>query len=285
MNLNRLYRSIGYLIIIFSLSSCAFYRPSAVKNPILKKKGDIQLAASLGSTLDANIAWSPIDHFYVNGSAGTTFGVEENANDSTNPEAAVEYPNYHYELSIGIYDSIFNDLRIQGTLGIGEGKAAGRQGETEPTMLIYIPILFDRYQGIYGADYHNYFGQVALASEIGDQLNFCISYRMNYLDIGRIDYFSGDGSEANFQLEPRSHFVDQLAFELNKEEKDIGGFIQFQISAARPYSDVITVRNFGIHVGLYLKLNELFERGGRKKKKKASKPTKIDLDQEYRSNW
>jgi hypothetical protein len=254
-----------------------------VKNPLIKEKGDIQLGGSVGSTFDATLAYSPINHFYINAAAGSAPAVTETTSDTLLPPFEEKYTNHHYELSIGLYDTLFNYLRIQGAFGFGAGNAGGYRNNLDSGLTLLFPFAYATY-GIYGSDYKNYFGQLSLIQNIGENLNLGLTYRFNFLEIDQLRFFDGDGRDADFDLSPRSHIVNQFAIELNKEEKHIGGFIQLQMAFASPYSEVITIRKTGFHVGIYLKLDELFGKS-QSAKNRVEKPARIDTDPAYRSTW
>jgi len=236
----------------------------------------------MGSTFDANLAYSPAEHFFINAGLGRASSVSRKTNDSISPTMETKFRNFQYHLSLGCFDTIISDhLRIQAAIGYGVGESGGVRLTVDPAVILLFPFAYAD-NGIYGASYENLFGQFSLHQATKNQLLFGLLYKLNYLNIDAINYFNKNGNTADFSLRSRAQWVHQVAIEFIKERKNIGTFFQLQFAFAEPYSKIVTVRNTGFHFGLYLKLNELFAKPSWKEKRKSSKPF---YDERYRSHW
>jgi len=249
-------------IVLISLlalcSSCSFYRPAAIQSPLLKKKGDIELSGSVGSSTDASLAFSPFEHFGIRASAGTNFGVKYEFTDSSGKVNSKRYLNYQVEGALGYYNSLGRDWQFQTYFGLGRGAGAAKVESELPLWP------FSTSEGVYGANYHNQFVQFAFHKRLKKELHFGLVYRLNHLDIGKIDYFNGQRNVAPFDTRSRSFFVDQFALEYRGRRETFGGFVQLQFAGGRKYTSIIDVRGMGIHWGIYILIDEFF-----KKKKEA----------------
>ncbi len=239
------------LLLILSaatLSSCNFYKPAMINAPVLEEKGEVQLGISIGNGTDFTASYAITDHIAVSSrfTSNANLSYEATRFDSV---ITFDATNHNYELAIGYYNAN-NDNYILSVFG---GYAMGKTGFLDTDLLF-----FDDDFAI-GADFNSIFVQGSGFVKL-DENNFigllAKFNSLNYRNYRYSSFFSD--REIAFIPADENYFVGQVSIQYSHKGPKVGALAQLQYAFTNSNSQYFTVRQFGVHVGVYFRLNEIF---------------------------
>jgi len=241
------------LYTIFMMSSCTFYKPSVLTTPIVEKKGEVIVGGSIGSTSDGYLLVSPVKHLAVMAEAGVANTIEStttvNGEEITN-----EVSNNNYEFSAGFYDSLSNEVLYQVYAGYAFGKSGSLFEDAGFTVL----------DGLYSAEYTNPFLQANMQFQLNYNLYLGLSARANFLEFSDFEAFEDSafvsGTTIEAGIDDPSKFVGQFGVDFRYRGDNFGAFAGMQYAFSPDESGYFDVRNYGIHFGIYLRVDSFFRK-------------------------
>lgn len=139
--------------LLFEASSCSVYVPLQPSTPMLRTKGESELAANLylSGRLEGSVAYSPARHVIVRAAGGL----------QPNNEDSVNFHIRQFELGVGTYHSL-SDRWLVGVMG-GYGRGQGSRRFTENEFEYFGPDSVIRYN--YSARFQKLYGEAFVAYE------------------------------------------------------------------------------------------------------------------------
>lgn len=240
------------LLALIGMSSCTFYKPTLLTTPVVEEKGEVILGGSTISSTDGFIVFSPIQNVSILAEASSAYSVGYTTTDFNGEETSREVKNLNYEFALGYYDRI-NDNFVY---NIYAGYAFGESGS------LFEDAGFTVLDGLYSAEYTNTFVQGTINSDLGNNLFLGFNLRTNFLNYSNFDAFSDSlspQSSVSEGIDDPSKFVGQVGIDLQYKGGTFGGFGGMQYGFSPDESGYFSVREWGINLGVYLRIDALFK--------------------------
>lgn len=154
------------MVALCGLISCSVYVPLQPSAPLLRNKGDSEVAASayLAGRLEGSVAYSPAGHVVVRAAGG----LRPQSGDSTH------FRIRQFELGVGTYRSLSERWLVGAMGGYGRGQSSRRF--TENNFEYFGPDTVVRFN--YAARFHKVFGEAFVAYE-GEWATVGAAYRLS----------------------------------------------------------------------------------------------------------
>lgn len=234
-------------LLFASLCSCNFYKPTLINAPVLEEKGQLEVGVSIGSSADAIVSYAITDNIAIMGSAGTSGTLEVEIN--TTPPGSTEkytFENNKYEGAVGYYKNTDDSFFFNVFAGYAAGKA-GTIGNN-----------FSLIESGYGANYQGFFSQASIHTKVGSQSYFGLLLRGNHFDFDDFNYAFDPTIDGRYLVKDPNSLIGQVALDFTIKGEKLGGFWQIQYAFHDNDELYMTLRELGIHFGVYLRLGDLF---------------------------
>ncbi|MEQ8910040.1 MAG: hypothetical protein RIC95_12655 [Vicingaceae bacterium] len=262
------------LVVAILLSACSTYKPSYIHSPTFKEKGELYFEANTGSLFGANIAYSPLNHFFALAEVSGTLPLEESSdsasfvNQNDQLVSEVVYENWQASAALGAYWQYNDELYQSISVGIGNGVGSGRPFNVEFDIFLDDPDL----QAIEGS-YNVYYLQSSLQYYFTENQSISFNGRINYLNYYDFRYiyggpFSGfnpntlflpPASEINSLLRYKERVVFQLGVTAHYELDFVKFYGQFQLSLQDTYAeDFFRARRYNLFIGVAVPVHKLW---------------------------
>jgi hypothetical protein len=195
----QLYRYCSYFLVAGAmlLSGCAVYVPTVPSTPLVRQ-GQAELGANLRafSSLEANIAYSPLNHLLVN----TEVGFQQTDWSETKGGMTTSGTDWHRQANLGLgtyYETVGpTPLYLAGVVGLGYASAKAHTFDP----LFLLPQSFPQYQ----THYLRYYGQVYFVKAINQRITTGGSIRATWVRYGSLEQngVAFDSPGTKFFLEP-----------------------------------------------------------------------------------
>ncbi len=238
--------------VIVTLSSCNLYKPAMMNAPVLEEKGEINLGVSTGNGTDVTASYAITDYLAVSSRFTTNANLtyEVTTFDTTQKFTA---KNYNYELALGYFNAKNEGYNIS----FFGGYAMGETGTLDDNFL-----LFSEDFAI-GADFSSFFVQGAAFANLDKQNHVGLVVRVNAIEYSNFrysDFFANEDFTSSIDFSDKTQTVGQAGLQYNYKGQKFGFMSQLQYAFTNSNDDYFTVRGFGIHVGAYFRLNEIFKK-------------------------
>lgn len=239
---------IRVLLLLFPiiLNSCSgFYKPAKINSPILEKKGDGHITASVGSGINLNGSYSPINKLVL---IGNYHKDNSERKENQNYVGSPDLPNNQIEVGLGVYENTLNENKyIDFIAGIGFG---------ESSTTIDINSYSYRYY-TYQTNFKSYFIQTTIASDINKDFIFAGGAKLTYFEFDEIDYppaYSGLIESSFFTNTQKILLQPFINLRYTPGFVGLNANFGFAISNS---DDFFTSRGFDLSIGIHLDMNKL----------------------------
>tara|TARA_R110002111_G_scaffold106394_1_gene164749 strand:- start:530 stop:1210 length:681 start_codon:yes stop_codon:yes gene_type:complete len=220
--------------------------------PVLEEKGELNLGVSAGNGTDVTASYAITDYLAVSSRFTSNLNLDfEVTFDSSQSFTA---KNHNYEVALGY----FNANNESYNLSLFAGYAMGKTGAINNDFFVS-SVSSDEF-GI-GADFTSFFIQGAAFANIDEENHIGLVARVNALEYSNFRYsdiFTNNTQPIIFKDKTKT--VGQVGIQYNYKGQKFGVLGQVQYAFTDSNNDYFTVRSLGIHVGAYLRLNEIFKK-------------------------
>lgn len=244
-----------WIVTTLTLSSCSFYNPISTNVPSYEKKGEINVGVNLGTSADIQISTNPVEHLSIIGSASTsgTISNDVGRENNTPDSSRYSYNRNQFELGIGYYYQLTDDIQHDFHVGYGMGSAATR----ENVWLGY------EEESAYRADLTNFFFQSSLIVKLDEDVKGYLSSKFNYLTIGNYEQSNTGFNSVNVfgeRFREEQYWLNQLGVGLIADLGPMQLHAQGQINFRFTNELFVDERFMGLYLGVNFNISDIVAR-------------------------
>lgn len=246
----------NYIIIAFVLGvvlpSCTFYSPAALNVPKYEKVKEINVGVNMGSTMDFNASYNPVEHLSIISNASYAYNVQNESDDFT-MEREFDFHRYQVETGLGYYYNLGERIQHDFYVGYGFGKTA-----------TFYDNIFDD-EAITSNLSNVFFQSSMIFSGYDDDFDIFLSGKFNNISFNDIEYLVDTNtffaSQPRFFPSSRNYWVAQLGVGLNVHVNyvDLTAQAQFAVSSS-PFDGNYPVRPIGLYLGMNVNIEKTFKK-------------------------
>lgn len=245
------YQLIFLSIIGIGLSSCSFYNPISTNVPSYEKVGEVNVGVNLGTSADIQVSANPIEHLSFIGTASTSGSItNEDGRENNIPDSLkYSYSRNQFEIGLGYYYMLTDDIQHDFHVGYGFGSAAKRED------YLFNNTFYD--ETAYRANISNFFIQSSMIIKLDDDVKGYLSSKFNYLTISDYEQSINQPFVGVDRFNEEQYWLNQLGIGLIADLGPLQLHAQGQINFRFTNELFVDERFMGLYLGVNFNISEI----------------------------